>query len=182
MRRRQFLATAAAVLASAPAFATKYYRYNIPDTRPSIDGKIYDGPVVTQILVEKSKSKMMLLHGKKAIKTYNVEFGFNPVGHKQKQGDGRTPEGVYYLDRRNYNSAFYLSLGISYPNAQDRADARARGVDPGGDIFIHGLPNNKKEAARAKENWTAGCISVRDFEMREIFWMVRLGTPILIKP
>lgn len=140
----------------------------------------YNGPEVTQILVDKSDRKMWLLHQNKVLRTFDVDLGFNPVGHKAVEGDGRTPEGVYRIDRRNPNSAFHLSIGISYPNARDVAKARALGKSPGGDIFIHGGP--RLFADRNKADWTAGCISVTDREMEDIYAMVKDGTPILIKP
>ncbi|MDB4558669.1 L,D-transpeptidase family protein [Amylibacter sp.] len=142
--------------------------------------KSYNGPQVTQILVDKTARKMWLLHGTKALKTYKIDLGFAPSGHKFKEGDGRTPEGIYRIDRRNPNSNYHLSLGINYPNTQDRAKALAAGVSPGGDIFIHGGPVLRKN--RKKADWTAGCISVTNKEMEEIYAMVTDGTPILVKP
>lgn len=149
-----------------------------PDTIPLIDGQPYEGPEVTQLLVLKSKRRLYLLNGSKTLKEYKVKFGFNPKGHKVQSGDGRTPEGLYWLDRRNYDSSFYLSVGISYPNDQDRARASELGVSPGGDIFIHGTV---KSSILRRRNWTAGCIALNNRDMRELFWMVRLGAPILIK-
>jgi len=140
----------------------------------------YDGPEITQILVDKSKRKMYLLSGKKTIRKFRIDLGFGPKGHKFKQGDGRTPEGLYFINRVNTNSRYFLSLGLNYPNAKDRARAKAAGVDPGGDIFIHGGPRYKGE--RGKRDWTAGCIAVSDREMGWIYSMVKLGTPIFIKP
>ncbi len=142
--------------------------------------KRYNGPQVTQILIDKSDREMFLLHGNKVLKSYKVDLGFAPVGHKQIEGDGRTPEGVYRINRRNPNSAYHLSIGISYPNAQDRAKARAIGKSPGGDIFIHGGPKLRRN--KGKKDWTAGCISVSDKEIEVIYAMVQDGTPILIKP
>lgn len=142
--------------------------------------KKYNGPEVTQVLVDKTARKMWLLHGTKALKEYDVELGFAPAGHKFQEGDGRTPEGLYRIDRRNPNSAFHLSIGINYPNAQDVAKARAAGVSPGGDIFIHGGP--VLFADKNKADWTAGCIAVTNKEMEDIYAMVKDGTPILIKP
>jgi len=142
--------------------------------------KRYNGPQVTQILIDKSDREMFLLHGGKVLKSYNVDLGFNPAGHKQTEGDGRTPEGLYRINRRNPNSAFHLSIGISYPNNQDRAKARAMGVAPGGDIFIHGGPKLRRN--KGKKDWTAGCISVSNREIEQIYAMVQDGTPILIKP
>jgi murein L,D-transpeptidase YafK len=121
---------------------------------------------------------MVLWHHDEALETFEVELGFAPVGHKFQEGDGRTPEGEYLIDRRNPNSAFYLSIGIDYPNAVDVAAAEEAGVDPGGDIFIHGTP---RDFAR-KDDWTAGCIAVTDREMRRIYAMVQDGTPIAIFP
>ena len=98
---------------------------------------------------------------------------------KQIKGDGRTPEGNYYIDRKNPNSQFYLSVGISYPNAEDRAYAKSIGKSPGGDIFIHGKPVKYKNDGR---DWTAGCISISNAEMRDVYAMIRTGTPISIFP
>lgn len=142
--------------------------------------KTYYGPEVTRVLVYKGERKMYLLHHDEVLKAYNIDLGFAPEGHKQFEGDGRTPEGEYRIDRRNPNSAFHLSIGISYPNAEDIARARAAGKSPGGDIFIHGRPNKKKRGHGP--DWTAGCISVKDREMEDIYAMVRDGTPISIYP
>ena len=138
----------------------------------------YSGPEVTRIEVHKSTRRMILLHHDQVLRGYDVDLGFAPDGHKTQEGDGRTPEGRYYIDRRNPNSAFYLSIGISYPNTADRAQAVTRGVDPGGDIFIHGTPR----AFRRARDWTAGCIAVTDREMREIYAMVPMRTVIDIFP
>lgn len=136
------------------------------------------------LVVFKAKRKLGLyrvIDGEPVLqRSYNVELGFTPRGDKNQQGDGRTPEGTYFIDRRNENSAYHLSLGISYPDVNDWAEARAKGVDPGGDIFIHGGPTNLRN--RFKRDWTAGCISVTDREIEEIWAMVPLGTPISIRP
>jgi murein L,D-transpeptidase YafK len=138
----------------------------------------YDGPEVTQIHVAKDRRRMYLLNGTDVLASYDVGLGFAPEGHKAQSGDGRTPEGLYFIDRRNPNSAYHLSIGISYPNAVDRAAAAAAGVEPGGDIFIHGTAGN---GGRGRD-WTAGCIAVTDAEMEQIYAMVRDGTPIYISP
>jgi murein L,D-transpeptidase YafK len=143
--------------------------------------KRYNGPEVTSIVVNKSAGNMYLLHGEEILKAYQIDLGFAPAGPKQFEGDGKTPEGTYIIDRRNPNSAYHLSLGISYPNAQDIAFAKSQGKRPGGDIFIHGLPNGKRRKP-SKENWTAGCIAVKNREMEEIYAMVRNGTVITIRP
>ncbi len=139
----------------------------------------YDGPEVTRIVVFKADKQMYLYHGDEILENYSIYLGFAPEGHKEVEGDGKTPEGRYYIDRRNADSAFHLSLGISYPNAADRARARSRGQSPGGDIFIHG---QKDSWSRNRDDWTAGCISVSNREMEKIFAMVGRGTPIDIYP
>ncbi len=140
----------------------------------------YDGPEVTQVLVEKSNRRLFLLHDETVLRSYRIDLGFAPVGDKQRQGDGRTPEGVYRIDRRNPQSEFHLSLGISYPDRRDVAEARARGVDPGGDIFIHGDPRSFWD--RFKGDWTLGCIAVSNGEIEEIYAMVGMNTPVHIRP
>ena len=132
----------------------------------------------TQLVVSKSRRTLALMNGTATLKRYHVRLGFAPEGHKFRSGDGRTPEGRYYIDRRNPRSDFYLSLGISYPNATDIARARAMGVEPGGDIFIHGGPN--RTSARDRKDWTAGCIAVTDTQIEEIWSLVPTGTPITI--
>lgn len=138
----------------------------------------YDGPEVTRIIVNKSARQLILMHHGEVLREYEMELGFAPEGDKQIEGDGRTPEGSYVIDRRNPNSEFYLSIGISYPNEEDIAEAEALGESPGGDIFIHGTPN----PFRRGNDWTAGCIAISNREMREVYSMVRLGTPIDIFP
>jgi murein L,D-transpeptidase YafK len=138
----------------------------------------YTGPEVTRVEVNKSTRVMTLWHHDQVLATYDVELGFAPLGHKFQEGDGRTPEGDYIIDRRNPNSEYYLSLGIDYPNEADIAAAEEAGVDPGGDIFIHGTP---RPFARV-DDWTFGCIAVTNREMRQIYAMVRDGTPITILP
>ena len=141
--------------------------------------KTYDGPEVTRVIVEKHSRKMWLMHHGSVLEQYDIHLGFAPTGHKTTEGDGRTPEGHYVIDRRNPNSRFHLSLGISYPNEDDIAQAQARGVSPGGDIFIHGRPSLFRNG---KDDWTWGCIAVTDKEMEDIYAMVDNGTPITILP
>lgn len=142
--------------------------------------KTYRGPEVTQILVYKADRKMYLMHNQKVLKSYDIDLGFQPVGHKQFQGDGKTPEGTYVIDRRNPNSEFYLSVGMSYPNTRDVAFATSQGKSPGGDIFIHGQSERVKKATR--RDWTAGCIAVKNAEIRDIYAMVKNGTVITVYP
>ncbi len=139
----------------------------------------YEGPEVTHVVVHKAARQLELWHHDVLLRSYRVQLGRNPIGHKQERGDGRTPEGLYMIDRRNLFSAYHLSLGIDYPRPADIEAARARGVDPGGDIFLHGR-GPKHRFARG--DWTDGCIAVRDREIEEIYAMVRDGTPVLILP
>jgi murein L,D-transpeptidase YafK len=138
----------------------------------------YNGPEVTRVVVVKSSRSMTLWHHDEVLEVYEVELGFAPDGHKAQEGDGRTPEGEFLIDRRNPNSEYYLSIGINYPRPEDIAAAEEAGVDPGGDIFIHGTPR----AFARTDDWTAGCIAVTNREMRQIYAMVRDGTPITIIP
>ncbi|WP_298851315.1 L,D-transpeptidase family protein [uncultured Ruegeria sp.] len=144
----------------------------------------YNGPEVTSLVINKGARKLYLLHNEKILKEYDVDLGFAPSGTKTQRGDGRTPEGSYLIDRHNPKSRYHLSLGISYPNSQDVAQAKAAGVDPGGDIFIHGQPNLRTELKRAKKtpDWTAGCIAVKNDEIEEIYSMVNRGTLITLRP
>ncbi|WP_369022842.1 L,D-transpeptidase family protein [Rhodovulum iodosum] len=141
--------------------------------------KVYDGPPVTRVIVSKSQRKLFLMHGEKVLRWFRVGLGFVPEGDKLHAGDGRTPEGRYWIDRRNPNSNFHLSLGISYPNARDIAEARALGKEPGGDIFIHGRAGRNRGKGR---DWTYGCIAVNDRSMEAIYAMVETGTEIYILP
>jgi murein L,D-transpeptidase YafK len=140
--------------------------------------KHYYGPEVTQIQVYKGQRVMYLLPGSRVLKSYRIGLGGNPVGHKQFEGDQKTPEGAYVITHRNPNSNYHLSLGISYPNEADRAYAAAMGLPPGGDIFIHGAPNGRVSSS----DWTVGCIAVTDREMERIYAMVKPGTTIHIFP
>lgn len=139
----------------------------------------YDGPEVTQIRVHKGLRTMELMHFDTVLRSFDIQLGQNPIGHKQHEGDSRTPEGDYIVDRRNPRSAFHLSLGISYPNEEDTARAEEAGLEPGGDIFIHGRGPRMRQA---RGDWTDGCIAVRDREIEVIYAMVRDGTPITILP
>jgi murein L,D-transpeptidase YafK len=137
-----------------------------------------------RVLVLKKERTLQLLDQGKVIKTYKIALGGEPVGPKTKQGDHKTPEGVYVLDSRNAHSRFYKSIHISYPNAGDRAAARKLGLSPGGDVFVHGLPKGfgYVGAAHRLRDWTDGCIAVTNQEIDEIWPAVADGTPIEIRP
>lgn len=136
--------------------------------------------LVERVLVMKERRKLYLMNGAEVVRSYGIGLGFAPEGDKLHRGDGRTPEGRYRIDRRNPDSDFYLSLGISYPDRRDWAEAAARELHPGGDIFIHGEPTaGQRPPGR---DWTAGCIAVSNRDMREIYGLVRDGTVIDILP
>jgi murein L,D-transpeptidase YafK len=138
----------------------------------------YNGPEVTQVQVHKAERKMYLIHKDRVLKSYDIALGFAPSGHKQFEGDGKTPEGAYFITHKNPESNYHLSLGISYPNEADIAFAEAEGKPPGGEIFIHGGPNNPI----SRRDWTLGCIAVSDREMEVIYSMIQPGTPIYLLP
>jgi len=137
---------------------------------------------VDRILIEKSSRRLTVFRAGEALRSYRVSLGFEPEGDKARQGDGKTPEGVFRINRRNPDSAFHLSLGIDYPQADDIARARAGGYDPGGDIFIHGQPNRLSGVVTIPYDWTAGCIAVSDAVIEELWRIVPTGTEVEIRP
>ena len=139
---------------------------------------------VDRVVVYKHERKLVLFSQGKEFRSYKVALGGEPVGPKTRHGDHRTPEGLYTLDSRNSNSHFYKAFHISYPNSKDIAAAKKSGVSPGGDIMLHGLPKEYAWVGKAHvlHDWTDGCIAVTNEEMDEIWKLVRVGTPIEIKP
>ena len=134
--------------------------------------------------VFKSARRLEIKRDGRLLGSYRVALGFSPAGHKEREGDGRTPEGRYTIDARNPRSAFHLSLRVSYPDDNDKARAAAAGVSPGGDIFIHGQPNGLRRFFNGHpgKDWTVGCVAVRDAEMREIWSLVPTGAAVVIRP
>lgn len=139
---------------------------------------------VDLVQVIKSKHQLLLLSKGKILRQYKIALGSNPLGHKQEQGDGKTPEGRYTLDYKNKNSAFYKSIHVSYPNAQDVLSARQRQIDPGGQIMIHGQKNGFGWLSWITQNfdWTQGCIALSNQNMDEVWGLVDAHTPIEILP
>lgn len=140
--------------------------------------------VADKVLIEKKARRLTLLSEGQAVKTYRIALGGAPEGPKEKEGDNKTPEGVYIIDARNSNSAYHLSLHISYPNVKDRKRARELGVSPGGQIMIHGIKNGFGwiGALHTRYNWTQGCIAVTNEEIEEIAALAPDGTPVEIRP
>ncbi|WP_205691770.1 L,D-transpeptidase family protein [Caulobacter sp. 602-2] len=145
---------------------------------PAIEGS------VDRIVIEKAAHRMRLYAGQRLVRTYAVSLGGGGLAPKTRQGDRRTPEGDYRITGRNPNSRFHLALRIGYPTPAQAAAARARGVDPGGDIMIHGLPNGRGalSALYKGRDWTDGCIAVTDPEIEEVWKLVRDGARVRIEP
>lgn len=137
-----------------------------------------------KILVLKSERKMLLLEKGRVLRSFDIALGLQPLGHKEREGDFRTPEGTYFLESKNSSSDYFLALKVSYPNATDRARARRSGVDPGGQIMIHGLPNEPKYEQTYYQgwDWTDGCIAVSNSDMVDIWLMTSASMPIEIRP
>jgi murein L,D-transpeptidase YafK len=157
------------------ALLALYYFY--PDT------PLPDKPV-TKLVVMKSERTLEAYSGDELLKTYSIALGKEPVGKKEFLGDDKTPEGNYTISSKNPGSGFHKNLGISYPNAQDIANAEKKGMAPGGEIKIHGLKNGIGFIGKFHRlrDWTAGCIAVTDEEVDELYVHVPLGTPIVILP
>lgn len=141
-------------------------------------------PLADTVVVHKSQRTLQLLRNGQVLRSYKVSLGLRPEGHKQFEGDFRTPEGKYVLNRRNPNSEYFLSIQVSYPNDVDIARARKQGLRPGGAIMIHGQPNTPRKPRDYYTNvdWTEGCIAVANSDMVEIWLMTPPDTPIEIQP
>ncbi len=141
-------------------------------------------PVADKIVVHKSERRMYLMKGDSVLRSYPVRLGLRPVGHKEEEGDFRTPEGKYKVARRNARSDYFLSLQVSYPNDDDIARSQKARVSPGGAIMIHGLPNVPRKPLDYynQTDWTDGCIAVSNSDMVEIWLMTALDMPIEILP
>ena len=137
-----------------------------------------------RIVVYKAQRRLELRRGGEVIRSYHIALGRNPVGPKVERGDGKTPEGTYFIDRRNMASDYHLSLHISYPETADIQRATALNVDPGANILIHGEPNILNNAGKANllKDWTAGCIALHNTDMDEVWRLVDDGVTVEIHP
>lgn len=151
---------------------------------PAPDWRQYATPKADKIVVFKSQRKLELLRKGEVIRSYHVALGRNPIGPKVERGDGKTPEGTYFIDRRNPESDYHLSLHISYPETADLKRAAALNVDPGANILIHGEPNilNHEGKANLLKDWTAGCIALHNADMDEVWRLVDDGVTVEIHP
>ncbi|MEO0370381.1 MAG: L,D-transpeptidase family protein [Pseudomonadota bacterium] len=176
MIRRLIRFTAAALLLLLAVAAWRIV--NAPGPAPVL-------PPLTEkidlIEIDKSDRRMTVFRDGVALRSYDIALGFSPAGDKAQEGDGRTPEGRFRIDRRNHNSKFHLSLGLDYPHKEDIDHAVAYGFSPGGDIFIHGQPN-WFPGQLMRGDWTEGCIAVSNAEMEEIWRVANLGTEVVIRP
>jgi murein L,D-transpeptidase YafK len=159
---------------------------SVASSLPGLQGsaRASDFPLADKVLVDKADRKLHLLKGGVAIRSFDIALGIRPVGDKEREGDFKTPEGNYLLDARNPNSEYFLAIHVSYPDPLDRAEARQKGVDPGGAIMIHGQPNDptRSEAYYRTQDWTNGCIAVSNSDMIDIWLMTAENTPIEIRP
>jgi murein L,D-transpeptidase YafK len=173
--RRYLLFTPALLLIAAATAFIFQQRQKQAGNRP---------PKADKILVEKGARRLTLFSAGRKLKEYRIALGFSPMGPKEHEGDGRTPEGIYTIDFHKPDSAFHRALHVSYPSAEDNARAAEAGVSPGGDIMIHGWPNGLDAlgATHRLRDWTAGCIAVTDPEIDEIYSSVNDGTAIEIRP
>jgi murein L,D-transpeptidase YafK len=141
-------------------------------------------PAVDRLVVHKTERRLVLMHGETVVRSYKIALGVNPIGQKERAGDYRTPEGRYYLVRRNPRSDYFLSIQVSYPNDADMKRAHKNHWNPGGSIMIHGLPNQLKHAPAYYEitDWTDGCIALSNADMVEVWLLTPDNAPIDILP
>ena len=146
--------------------------------------KLPQNTEIDYIIVKKSDRQLLAYAKHKLIKTYKISLGDSPVGHKESEGDEKTPEGVYVINAKNPNSGYHKNLGVSYPNKKDIAKAKLLGKDPGGDIKIHGIRNHLGFIGNFQRffDWTNGCMALTNNEVDELFYTVNIGTKIEIRP
>lgn len=168
----------AALIATGPLVTALYfYAHHIWNPLPQ-------GTTIDRILVEKSARKLSVFAEGEKLKSYRVALGRNPIGAKQEEGDMKTPEGIYTIDRRNPQSDYHLALHVSYPSAEDTQRAAERRVNAGFDIMVHGIRNGSGWIGvfHRLHDWTAGCIAMTDEEIEELYSATPDGTPIEIRP
>jgi murein L,D-transpeptidase YafK len=148
------------------------------------EDKMPENIAIDNIVVFKSKRKLMVYSKGKLIKTYNISLGTQPIGAKEYEGDKKTPEGIYFINDKNPHSGYHKNLGISYPNEENIQKAKQLGKAVGGDIKIHGLRNKLGFFGKFQRwfDWTLDCIALTNQEIDELYKAVAIGTPIEIKP
>jgi len=136
---------------------------------------------IDMIIVEKSLRVLNVLKNGKIVRKYTINLGFDPIGHKYFKGDGKTPEGLYFISKKSTNSDFYIALQISYPNKWDNKNAKTFNKNAGNYIMIHGQPNIIR-TNKSNKDWTNGCIALQNKDIKELYKYVSINTPIYIKP
>lgn len=172
-----------AIIIFAAVFILSYI--NEINLKKEYSNNMIENVKIDLIVVEKSRRILSIYDNGTLVKSYKISLGKNPIGHKQFEGDSKTPEGIYYIDGKNPKSKYFLNLGISYPNEKDKEYAAGKGKSAGGDIKIHGLPNNFSIAKPLFDmygDWTQGCIAVNNEDMAELYNIIDIGTKIEIKP
>lgn len=172
LAKKTFLLTALVAFAGAALF------YLYPEER------LPAGTTIDKLVVLKSERQLLAYSDGELVKTYIIALGRNPEGDKEYEGDKKTPQGLYYINDKNPNSAYHKNLGISYPNAEDIKHAKSLGKSAGGDIKIHGLLNGTGFLSKFHRwfDWTMGCMAITDTEIDELYEAVPVGTPVEIKP
>lgn len=161
--------------------------YNLEECKKELlDAEDYAGDEgIDRILVVKKDRKMYLYKNGKVQSVIPVSLGKNPIGHKQQQGDNKTPEGEFFIHRKLCSPKYYRSLCISYPRPEDIEQAKSKGLNPGGAVTIHAQPtwnaNGKGDSYTLSQNWTQGCVAVTNDAMKELWYAVREGVPITIR-
>ena len=181
-RRPRLFALLMALLLFSLASLAVYVHFRPVLLPPEAEPRQALSQPVDRILIEKSARRLTVIRDGKPLRSYPVALGFAPEGDKARQGDGKTPEGLFTINRRNPKSRYHLSLGIDYPRPEDIARARESGIDPGGDIFIHGQPNGLGNLVTIANDWTAGCIALSNRDIEELWRITPLGTPVEIRP
>lgn len=171
--------------ANAETEVDNFFIEPLPVEMERKDQKTITPAPIDYVLVKKQERKLILYAGANEVKSYTIALGKQPEGQKQREGDSRTPEGLYTLDWRNPNSKFYRSIHVSYPSISQERSAKEAGIDPGGAIMIHGQPSDWSERIKltfADKDWTEGCIALENQDMIEVWDLVKDGTPIEIQP
>ena len=172
------------IILLVPVSFVIYYKFVSKSIKLKSSVILTDDIEADSIVVFKSERRLVLMENGKTLKEYHISLGDEPVGHKEQEGDEKTPEGLYKIDYRITNTKYHYSLHISYPNSDDILHAAGLGVSPGGDITIHGCPENMSylEDYYINNDWTDGCIALSNNDIKEVAGAVPDGTPIFINP
>lgn len=141
-------------------------------------------PPIDRIVVEKSQRTLSVYSNQERLRQYKISLGKSPIGHKEKEGDHKTPEGIYSISAKKPNHKFHKALAISYPNQKDKENATRKGHSPGGGVLLHGYEPHLSWVSQNHPllDATRGCILLTNPEMEQIFNATPIGTTIEIKP